>query len=148
MLKTCFGLMKTSLKVCFGAKNNTKHHQKISLPTVKNGGSIKLWSLFSSAGTGTSVKVAGIMNSSKDRSILAKPLQAWGPQGVNPNQQKNGFTRIILNLEWVSQSPGLNPSESLAHWFRPPLQRRVGKYFPGKMHHAYRLLHKKSVKKI
>ncbi len=58
-------------------KNNTAHHQRNTIPTVKHGGGrIMLWGCFSSAGTGALVKVEGIMNSSISQSILAQNLQA------------------------------------------------------------------------
>ena len=58
-------------------KNNTVHHSKNTIPTVKHGGgSIMFWGCFSSAGTGALVKVNGIMNSSQYQSILAQNLQA------------------------------------------------------------------------
>ncbi len=51
-------------------KNNTAHHQRNTIATVKHGGGKH------SAGTGALVKVEGIMNSSKYQSILAQNLQA------------------------------------------------------------------------
>uniref|UniRef100_A0AAY5KS16 Transposase Tc1-like domain-containing protein n=1 Tax=Esox lucius TaxID=8010 RepID=A0AAY5KS16_ESOLU len=57
-------------------KNNTAHHPKNTIPTVKHGGgSIMLWGCFSSAGTGALVRVEGIMNSSKYQAILHKTFR-------------------------------------------------------------------------
>lgn len=52
---------------------NTAHHHKNTIPTVKHGGgSIMLWGSFSSSGAGALVNVEGIMSSSKQQSIPAQ----------------------------------------------------------------------------
>jgi transposase len=56
-------------------KSNTAHHPEHTIPTVKHGGgSIMVWSCFSSAGTGKMVKIDGKMDGAKYRTILEENL--------------------------------------------------------------------------
>uniref|UniRef100_A0AAY5KG20 Transposase Tc1-like domain-containing protein n=1 Tax=Esox lucius TaxID=8010 RepID=A0AAY5KG20_ESOLU len=93
-------------------KNNTAHHPKNTIPTVKHGGgSIMLWGCFSSAGTVALVRVEGIMNSSKYQAFLAQNLQTSirklkmkfifqnnKTQSMHPDTQKHGLTRRRLTF--------------------------------------------------
>lgn len=66
-------LMKPRLNLWL--KTNTAHSQNNTIPTaMRGGGTITLWGCFSSAGTGASVKVEGIMNRSKYQSALPQAL--------------------------------------------------------------------------
>ena len=56
-------------------KPNTSHHPENIIPTVKHGGgSIMLWGCFSSARTGTLVRIEGMMDGAKYREILGGNL--------------------------------------------------------------------------
>uniref|UniRef100_A0AAY5K6Q5 Seizure 6-like protein 2 n=1 Tax=Esox lucius TaxID=8010 RepID=A0AAY5K6Q5_ESOLU len=107
-------------------KNNTAHHPKNTIPTVKHGGgSIMLWGCFSSAGTIALVRVEGIMN--RYQAILAQNLHAsvrklkmkFTFQHDNDPKHTSKSTKAWLHqkkinvLEWQSQSPDLNPIEHL-----------------------------------
>ena len=79
----CSGLMRLKLNVLAikenamsGAKPNTSHHPKSTIPTVKHGGSsIMLWGCFLAVGTGELVRVEGRMDVAKYRDIVEeKPV--------------------------------------------------------------------------
>ena len=52
-------------------KPNTSHHPENNIPTVKHGGgSIMLWGCFSLAGTGTLVRIEGMMDGAKYKELI------------------------------------------------------------------------------
>uniref|UniRef100_A0A8C8K4I5 Tc1-like transposase DDE domain-containing protein n=1 Tax=Oncorhynchus tshawytscha TaxID=74940 RepID=A0A8C8K4I5_ONCTS len=111
-------------------KSNTAHHPEHTIPTVKHGGgSIMVWTCFSSAGTGKMVKIDGKMDGAKYRTILEENLmesakdlrlgQRFVFQQDNDPKHKAQSTmewfknKHIQVLEWPSQTPDLNPIENL-----------------------------------
>lgn len=96
--------------------------------TVKpGGGRIMIWGCFSSVGTAALVQLEEIMNSSKYRSILAlnllvparnlKKKRTFTFQHNDPNHTSKSTKEWLLLgkivLEWLNQSPNLNPNKSV-----------------------------------
>uniref|UniRef100_A0AAZ3S8Q8 Transposase n=1 Tax=Oncorhynchus tshawytscha TaxID=74940 RepID=A0AAZ3S8Q8_ONCTS len=114
---------------------NAQHHvwrKPGTIPTVKHGGgSIMLWGCFSAAETGRLLRIKGKMNGAKYSDILDEnPLQISQDlrlgrrftfqQNNDPKHTANNTTtqewlrgKSLNVLEWLSQSPDLNPIEHL-----------------------------------
>lgn len=97
------------------------------IPTVKyDGGSIMFWSYFTAQGTGPLVKCSNHMNSEEYRAILDNELVPFLPEISTlifqqdhssihtSNLMKQFFKMHDVNvMEWIPQSPDLNPIEFL-----------------------------------
>mgnify|MGYP003466449606 CR=1 len=118
-------------------RSDERFHPDCVLPTVKyGGGSIMFWSYFTVNGTGPLVKCTNNMNSMEYRAILEHELLPFLPEIADMLFQhdmapihtshliKDFFETSGINvLEWMPQSPDLNPIEFL--W--DEVDRRVRK---------------------
>ncbi|KAG2456602.1 TC1A transposase, partial [Polypterus senegalus] len=111
-------------------KPGTAHYQANTIPTVKHGGgSIMLWGCFSVAGTGTLVRIKGMMTAAMYRDILDENLlqsaldlrlgrrfifqQDNDPKHTAKISKEWLQDKSVNVLEWPSQSSDLNPIEHL-----------------------------------
>ncbi|KAK3530790.1 hypothetical protein QTP70_002824 [Hemibagrus guttatus] len=111
-------------------RKNAELHPKNTIPTVKHGGgNIMLSGCFSAKGPGRLIRVKERMNGAMYREILSKNLlpsakalkmtRGWVFQHDNDPKHTTRATKEWLRkkhfkvLEWPSQSPDLNPIESL-----------------------------------
>ncbi|KAK3560504.1 hypothetical protein QTP86_009647 [Hemibagrus guttatus] len=111
-------------------RKNAELQPKNTIPTVKHGGgNIMLWGCFSAKGPGLLISVKERMNGAMYREILSKNLlpsaralkmkHGWVFQHDNDPKHTTRATKEWLRkkhfkvLEWLSQSPDLNPIENL-----------------------------------
>ncbi len=111
-------------------RKNAELHPKNTIPTVKHGGgNIMLWGCFSAKGPGRLICVKERMNGAMYREILSENLlpsaralkmkRGWVFQHDNDPKHTARSTKEWLRkkhfkvLEWPSQSPDLNPIETL-----------------------------------
>ncbi|KAI3375427.1 hypothetical protein L3Q82_021913 [Scortum barcoo] len=111
-------------------RKNAELHPKNTIPTVKHGGgNIVLWGCFSAKGPGRLIHVKERMNGAMYREILSENLLpsaralkmkcGWVFQHDNDPKHTARATKEWLRkkhfkvLEWPSQSPDLNPIETL-----------------------------------
>ena len=106
-------------------KKNEAYVEKNTLPTVKHGGgSLMFWGYFASSGTGNLQRVDGIMNSIKYQDVMPSVLKLklerhWTFRQDNDPKHTLKSTKAWFQkkglkvLEWLSQSPDLNPIENL-----------------------------------
>jgi transposase len=107
-------------------------------PTVKfGGGSVMFWGCFGWHGVGPLVVVEGNMDSDKYINILANNFIPWVDNYPNSIFQQDGVschtstytvwwmrTHSIPILDWVAQSPDLNPIENLWNHLDSQVQKR------------------------
>ncbi|KAA3669793.1 uncharacterized protein DEA37_0002337 [Paragonimus westermani] len=113
-------------ETCF-RRVGERFHPNCIQPTVKyGGGSIMFWSYFTSSGTGPLVKCSNHMTSAEYRQILENELVPFLPEmaglvfqqdnaPIHTSHAMTDFFREhgIRVLDWVPQSPDLNPIEFL-----------------------------------
>jgi transposase len=108
---------------------NERYNPECTVATVKHDKKIMVWGCFAAVGAGNLHKVEGIMEQNQYRQILQEqmlesadnlfPDGGWIFQQDNDPKHTARLTRQwfldtgVLLLEWLSQSPDLNPIENL-----------------------------------
>uniref|UniRef100_A0A8C6Q7I4 Transposase n=1 Tax=Nothobranchius furzeri TaxID=105023 RepID=A0A8C6Q7I4_NOTFU len=122
-------------------RSNTTFQTKNIKPTVKyGGGSVMVWGCFAASGTGRLAVINGTMNSTVYQNILKENVrpsfrqlklkQSWVLQQDNdPKHTSKSTSEWLKNnkmktLEWPSQSPDLNPIETLWHDLKKAVHAR------------------------
>lgn len=112
------------------SKSNTAFQKTKTIPTVKyGGGSVMVWGWFAASGPGRLAVVNGSMQSAVYQNILKENVwpsvrdlklkHTWVLQQDNDPKHTSESTSEWLKknkmktLEWLSQSPNLNPTDML-----------------------------------
>ncbi len=135
-----FALFKADgRQTCWRRVGERFHHACIN-PTVKyGGGSAMFWSYFMATGTGPLVKCSNNMTSAEYRTILENELLPFLPEisgfifqqdnaSIHTSHAMNEFFEdsAIEVLDWVPQSPDLNPIEFLWDVVDRRIRKRPG----------------------
>ncbi len=141
-----FELMHAKRRVIVNRRVGQRYQIRFTKPTVKyGGGSLMFWGCFSARGVGALVRIDGILNQHKYRTILEDNLQYSADlMGLSdtfvfqqdlcrihtaPAAQEYFRNNNIDVMEWVPQSADFNPIENLWAYLdaNVPLAERCNK---------------------
>jgi hypothetical protein len=146
----------TGRKYCW-RRPGTGFQEKHLRPTVKHGGGkIQIWGCFSWMGPGPLYRINGIMDAKKYHQILVRQMAPYikdlsGKQGVelifqhdNDPKHKAKLVTTYLNkkklmvLDWVAQSPDINPIENAWKHLKERMSRRT--YRPSNLDELFEIV--------